>query len=85
MDLKQIEKLMAAMERMQIKRVVLKREDFEIEIEKECAEPLISSYMPPPIPTHAPAAPLKAAEPPQEETKESPSGVYVSSPMVGTI
>ncbi len=40
MDLKQIEKLMIAMRQSRIKRIVLKKEEFEIEIESECGGPI---------------------------------------------
>jgi acetyl-CoA carboxylase biotin carboxyl carrier protein len=87
-DLKQIEKLMLAMEQSRIKRVVLKREDFEIEIERECA--IATPAFTPPlgfIPTPTPAPPIQkiSVEPAQSlETQEKPSGHYVTSPMVGT-
>jgi len=89
-DQKQIEKLMAAMEQSRIRRIVLKREGFEIEIERECA----ASYFAPPPAGYAPSPatqheshPRPLSEPivPREdETKEKASGHYVTSPMVGT-
>lgn len=90
MDLKQIEKLMIAMENSRIKRIVLKKEDFEIEIERECAAaPALHAAEPtsPPQPmTHSISALPRLTPDAQSlpETSEKPSGVYVTSPMVGT-
>jgi acetyl-CoA carboxylase biotin carboxyl carrier protein len=90
MDQKQIEKLMAAMETSRIKRIVIKREDFEIEIERECAS-VPSTYAPPPVYAHPPAVheirskiPLEPSAVSEGEVKEKPAGHYVTSPMVGT-
>jgi acetyl-CoA carboxylase biotin carboxyl carrier protein len=89
-DLKQIEKLIAAMEHSSIKRIAIKREDFEIEIERECAaSPVVSPpYAPPPVYTPSlAAAELKTKtlpEPPPSEEKEGEGTHYVTSPMVGT-
>jgi acetyl-CoA carboxylase biotin carboxyl carrier protein len=91
-DLKQIEKLMTAMEESRIKRVVLKKEGFEIEIERECAgsgAPV--TYIPTPV-HHAPPPPhMEHRFPPnvdqirEADKKEKGSGgVFVTSPMVGT-
>jgi acetyl-CoA carboxylase biotin carboxyl carrier protein len=90
-DLKQIEKLMAAMEHARIRRVSLKKEDFEIEIERECMSdsprmehalpPYVSSPLstspssPPSLKSHAEAAAVA-----EEKTGE----LFVTSPMVGT-
>ncbi|MCB1181180.1 MAG: acetyl-CoA carboxylase biotin carboxyl carrier protein [Chlamydiia bacterium] len=80
MDLKQIEKLMAAMGRNEIKRVVLKKEGFELELEKE-------------VSTNVPMSSSVAAdfqlEPSfqQQEIVSNPSikgGCFITSPMVGT-
>jgi acetyl-CoA carboxylase biotin carboxyl carrier protein len=90
-DLKQIEKLISAMEHSRIKRISIKREDFEIEIERECAgAPQVSptyAQTPPYPPPLAPAElKLKALEEPLSvsEEKEGGSAHYVTSPMVGT-
>lgn len=90
MDLKEIEKLMKAMGQSHIKRIVLKREDYEIEIEKECAyAPAYASYTPQPtyappqmVPEFKPQSPLEANS--KSEGKEKAGGIYVTSPMVGT-
>lgn len=91
MDLKQIEKLMAAMEESRIKRIVLKKEDYEIEIERECSSssslPTATCFSPPPsypsvseakapIPTPAHLVPTGQ--------QEKGNAVFVTSPMVGT-
>ncbi|MCH9626589.1 MAG: Biotin carboxyl carrier protein of acetyl-CoA carboxylase [Chlamydiales bacterium] len=81
MDLKQIEKLMVAMERSSIKRVALKREGFEIELERE------SAFGPPPpaIEVQREVVERHPPSPHQKEVKEvAASGVFVTSPMVGT-
>lgn len=90
MDIKQIEKLMAAMEESRIKRIVLKKEDYEIEIERECA-----TYAPAPLYQHQP---ISSPQPHPIESKpasipslvvsheggEKAVGLFVTSPMVGT-
>ncbi len=81
MDLKQIEKLMVAMERSSIKRVALKREGFEIELERESA---FASHTPP-VEVHREVVERHPPAPHHKEAKETPaSGVFVTSPMVGT-
>lgn len=91
MDLKQIEKLMMAMRRFGTKRLVIKKEGMEIELERETeGGKVISQEL-----LHAAAlhheqkshfnlprseAPL---HPPHEEKKQ-PEGKFVQSPMVGT-
>ena len=99
MDLKQIEKLMEAMEKSRIKRLALKKEGFEIEIERECpshpdqhsSSGSLPAYFQPHSahPTHLPLE-TKHKIPHAEhhasvETKEKlQTGVFVTSPMVGT-
>ena len=92
MDLKQIEKLMAAMEQSRIKRIAIKREDFEIEIERECAQeysssPPVSSSLYTHPPTYISPLPLPSpmkAHPEPNSDHEGEKGLYVTSPMVGT-
>jgi acetyl-CoA carboxylase biotin carboxyl carrier protein len=94
-DLKQIEKLMIAMRQSQIKRVVFKKEDFEIEIESETTPSLIpaappsASHFTPDL--HSPLTPAVSMipkkiseEPSPSASKEKGGGVYITSPMVGT-
>lgn len=81
MDLKQIEKLMLAMERMKIKRIAFKKDDFEIEIEKEGVGAPVQPVQYAPAPkTHEQMAP----QPAPQAVQEPKSGVFVTSPMVGT-
>lgn len=99
MDLKQIEKLIAAMEESRIKRLTLKKEGFEIEIERECQTHYpehyavsghAPSYLPPPSapPAHPPAETKHKNVVEHHaalDTKEKPkAGTFVTSPMVGT-
>lgn len=90
MDLKQIEKLMSAMEKMQIKRVAIKREGFEIEIEKETGA---EHFLPPSISSAASHLPppyqhefkhLQQQESSTGYEKEVSSDLFINSPMVGT-
>lgn len=90
MDQKQIEKLMSAMEQSRIKRIVLKKEDFEIEIERESATgftvPVVMEHHTP-HPTAHPTIHLPKVSSeinPLPEYKEKASGSYITSPMVGT-
>lgn len=85
MDLKQIEKLMSSMEHARIRRIFLKKEDFEIEIERECASEV---HLVPPQVSYAASSPQAHAAPstpfPAEVHEKITTGVYVTSPMVGT-
>lgn len=81
MDLKQIEKMMAAMNRAGMKRMVIKQEGFEIELEKESyftAEPEVIVPQPVRMP---PSLPEEKKEVVAETTVEHK---YITSPMVGT-
>jgi acetyl-CoA carboxylase biotin carboxyl carrier protein len=91
-DQKQIEKLMVSMQESRIKRIVIKRQDFEIEIERECAQESIHflpppAYAPPP-PSYVPSQPAHASkatsEPSTAESSEKTPTLFVTSPMVGT-
>ncbi len=96
MDLKQIEKLMMAMRRYGTKRLLLKREGFEIELEREGEPPQSPMTLPQEL---IDAAAMKAAKEqkfhlPKSETPpihksdasvaEVAEGEHVVSPMVGT-
>ncbi|MEZ5314732.1 MAG: acetyl-CoA carboxylase biotin carboxyl carrier protein [Chlamydiales bacterium] len=79
MDLKQIEKLMTAMRRLSMKKVILKQDGFEIEIERDStSEANFSSYSTPSVPNKVQEIHHYA------EMKETPQGELVTSPMVGT-
>jgi acetyl-CoA carboxylase biotin carboxyl carrier protein len=94
-DLKQIEKLMKAMEELRIKRVALKKEDFEIEIERECQGgdlPVRSTLAQMPFPPPSSAQPSSWTQhassehtPPVEALRQMQKGTFVTSPMVGTL
>ncbi len=93
MDLKQIERLMQAMKLAQIKRLALKQEGFEIELERDCGGRVTLSspqervyeerrLESPPLvePVHSfPVAPS-----PSSESKSKVVGTAITSPMVGT-
>ncbi len=85
MDLKQIERLMAVMGRTGMKRIALKQEGFEIELERECVGGSSPVYAPLPLPPAALAFSDSAEE---RKTglpaKEESVGRFVTSPMVGT-
>jgi len=85
-DLKEIKELMDAMEHSKIRKLRLKLEDFELELEK--------GGMHPPAPTEreyverevmVPAAPAPVArkEPEAAVEESEPEGHYITSPMVG--
>lgn len=87
MDLKQIERLMVAMGRTGMKKIVLKQEGFELELEKECSGYAMEMVPPPPQPTAFRLPPFaeERRESPQAETsQETVSSKFVTSPMVGT-
>lgn len=89
MDLKQLEKLMAIMGRNGIKRVVVKEEGLEVELEREGVSGVQPTYynmpynMPPAAYTYAPSEEREEAK--SESKSEGKSeGRFATSPMVGT-
>ena len=93
MDAKQIKELMAAMARIGIDKMVWKQEgDFEISFERHPeAHPNITHYnhppatfMPPPPFEQDFQRPLPAARGVEETKGDDASGLFVTSPMVGT-
>lgn len=97
MEIKQIKELMAAMGRTGMKRLMLKREDFEIQLERQegkGAEPAIDSLeemltrqeammqkLPSPLGKPKEFAPSSQRA---EDLPEGVAGTYITSPMVGT-
>lgn len=82
MDLKQIEKLMAAMTRMGMKRLVIRQEGVEVELERETPFVAVGAMLPHQFPQQqpnfqAPAQPEIASAPKKE-------GKAITSPMIGT-
>jgi acetyl-CoA carboxylase biotin carboxyl carrier protein len=98
MELKQIKELMAHMGRSGVKRLSLKNEGFEIEIERESRELAPSAEVWTPqdegrdyqtfkkMPHELPATSQKLTLPHESkhEAEESSGGTYITSPMVGT-
>ena len=93
MELKQIKDLMAAMGRCEMKKLRIKRKDFELELEREVAydeRPATVVTIPQGVahmPIHA-VRPPEVAAPPLTPTAaaieaEAP-GTFVTAPMVGT-
>lgn len=85
MDLKEIEKLMRALENSKISRLCIRQEGFEIELEKELAEPPMQMEGRPATYQVA-AAPAALAPLPstQEVSPAASEGEYITSPMVGS-
>ena len=83
MELKQIKEMMAAMTRHGTKRMVIKTQEYEVELERECAHTshMIMPHRPLDIPVSY-APPIDMAVTPRA-IEEAP-GSYVTSPMVGT-
>lgn len=98
MEIKQIKELMATMGRTGMKRLMLKREGFEIQLERQdngkVVDPMIDSLDDMLSRQEVPAQRLSSALGKQkelsrsshraEETQEDVAGIYVTSPMVGT-
>ena len=101
MEVKQINQLMLAMGRTGIKKLVLKKEGVELELERENLE-LMRSFegegfeenpMRTEIERHRQTHAVRAATPepkvvnnePKKEEAEDDSALYVTSPMVGTV
>lgn len=79
MDIKDIDDLMAKMEKRRMKRISIKKGGFELELERECATQAVHAPLPPlaPVHHHEPAA---AAAP----VVEKKVGQEITSPIVGT-
>lgn len=89
MELKQIKDLMAAMGKTGIKRVKIKKEDYEVELEREGpVEYRQVNDLPVSVPTSQPRTGdiPPATHPPYENepVKTELEGTFVTSPMVGT-
>lgn len=79
MDLKEIKQLMSTLQESQLNKLILKKGDFEIHLEKMAGPASATAYHPP-QPAHNPSLePHRIAEPPAKK-----EGKYVASPMVGT-
>ncbi|HEX2583445.1 MAG TPA: acetyl-CoA carboxylase biotin carboxyl carrier protein [Chlamydiales bacterium] len=84
MDLEQIEKLMAKLETSKLKKLVIKKGDFELQLEKEGEVQVVAA-----APHSRPIAAENGPElSPKGERgggrKLDADGIYVTSPMVGT-
>lgn len=81
MDLKEIKQLIAVLEESQLKKLVLKRGDVELHLEKEGEpSPVVYQTVKSPPSSIPESAPEKGVHKPAEAV----AGKYVSSPMVGT-
>ncbi len=90
MNVEEIKELTAILENSKLKKIVVKSGDFELQLEKE-GEVAAALHLPPPYypprqePLPQPLEPAKSA--PKGGAPQSPaeaSGVFVTSPMVGT-
>lgn len=80
MDIKDIDELMAKMEKRKMHRISIKKGGFELELERESACVAYPAAVPPPVVHHADPAPV-AAEAPKVEKR---AGQEITSPIVGT-
>ena len=95
MELEQIKELMASIESSKIKKIVVKKGDFELQLEKEDEHLSSASHLPPSFHPHrtiteTAAEPMFHSEPKGEKgrgrgTETSVDGKFVTSPMVGTL
>jgi acetyl-CoA carboxylase biotin carboxyl carrier protein len=83
MDIKQIKELMAAMEKGGLRKLRVKEDAFEIELEKEPPPQTAALFIPPPR-SDAPVFHTIAHEPRQEPPKKEPPAQTINSPLVGT-
>lgn len=85
MDPKLIEKYMAAMEKNGIKRMIIKHEGMEIELEREVPLYAVGTVS---LPSLSPQASLAAipttSSPVPPLSLEKQEGKYITSPMIGT-
>ncbi len=90
MNLEQIKELMTSLESSKLKKLVLKKGDFELELEKEGDAPSVvhlpPHYQPPSAASFAQhLAPAGVEHPKAAQKAAEPTGQFVTSPMVGTI
>lgn len=88
MDFKEIEKLMQALEKSKITRLAIRREGFEIELEKEVVIAAPVQRMDTGMVEHAALeASVGSSQPviPKVAHKLEVEGQYITSPMVGTL
>ena len=83
MDLEQIEKIMAKLEASKLKRLVIKKGDFELQLEKEGEVPVHIAPHPRVVVESAPESAFQN-ERGSAGRKVEVDGKYVASPMVGT-
>lgn len=92
MELKQIKELMTAMEKAGVKRLRIKDDQYELELERPCESSTQAGSHPPqlevhprfishPTPHQHHRFPHEESSKPQEKKEE---GKYITSPMVGT-
>ncbi len=82
MEIEQIKELMTHLEGSKLRKLVFKRGDFELHLEKEGALAVSARRAAPSEVFHEPQqAPVAQAEPARSEPA---AGSYVTSPMVGT-
>ena len=79
MEIEEIKALMTHLEESKLKKLVFKRGDFELHLEKE-GFPVLAPRRA--VAQESLPEPAVQSEPPQ--TREAPAGTYVTSPMVGT-
>lgn len=90
MDLKQIEKLMVSMVRNGLTRFVLKKEGFELELERSCTNPVnndsykIMENFSNDKALFIPNNPSIPVQTPSSSEEAFTKGTFISSPMVGT-
>ena len=85
MNLDQIKELMTSLENGKLTRIVVKKGDFELQLEKE-GEPVVTISAPtsPYQPSQITSRPQQTLEHAHVESKPVVQGKFVSSPMVGT-
>jgi len=81
-DLKQIEAIMAKLEASKLKKLVIKKGDFELQLEKESEMQPAPVYQPRPVHEHAVESAHHAEAAPKRKLEID--GKCVTSPMVGT-
>ncbi|MRI84195.1 MAG: acetyl-CoA carboxylase biotin carboxyl carrier protein [Nitratiruptor sp.] len=82
MNLKEIKELIRLFDKSGLSKLKIKRDEFEIAMQKEEPQPAPPAQPSPPPQSPSQNAPIPATI--EEEKRESAKGEYITSPMVGT-
>ncbi len=83
MNLDDIKKIMEALQKSELKKMIIKQDDFELHLEKESAKPVATVVAEPQVAVPAVSNITVKAES-EQKTSQTESSLSIDSPMVGT-